>query len=49
MKIIVEDEPTIADTLKIYLLNEGFEAEILGDEYEVLKIRLSTGSPSHFA
>lgn len=29
--LIVEDEPAIADTLKIYLVNEGFHTDIVSD------------------
>ncbi|MFC4767131.1 winged helix-turn-helix domain-containing protein [Effusibacillus consociatus] len=36
--LIVEDELAIADTLKIYLENEGFDVEIVGDGIEAVKV-----------
>jgi two-component system alkaline phosphatase synthesis response regulator PhoP len=35
--LIVEDEPAIAETLKIYLLNEGYQVEIVRDGYEAIQ------------
>lgn len=34
--LIVEDEPTIAETLKLYLVKEGFDVEVIGDGYEAV-------------
>jgi len=36
--LIVEDEPTIAETLKMYLVKEGFNVEIIGNGNEAIKI-----------
>ncbi|OGO77473.1 MAG: hypothetical protein A2Y23_14275 [Clostridiales bacterium GWB2_37_7] len=36
--LIVEDEPTIAETIKMYLLKEGFNVEITGNGNDAIKI-----------
>lgn len=35
--LIVEDEPAIADTLKIYLVKEGFHAEVVSDGIKAMQ------------